>query len=575
MTVSLQRKRWRMAQPLNRDQQALLGDHPPLLAQLLYNRGIRSHAQADEFLAGAFQASQPFRLKGMNPAVARIRRAVHDGERVAVYGDFDTDGITATALLVEALRSVGAIAEPYIPDRVDEGYGLNLGALRKLYKQGVRLVITVDCGIRSLDEVAKASRGLDLIVTDHHSLDKTLPAAVAVINPNQKGCAYPFKKLAGVGVAYKLAQAIYHDCRHDQKRQRPTPCGDDESLLDLVALGTVADIVPLLEENRALVRRGLERINDPGTRRRPGIDALMADAGVRPGQVDAEAIGFRLGPRLNAAGRIDSAMLAYYLLTETDPATTATLAAKLGELNRRRQEMTEEMVAEAESQMEVGDPDAHLYLVGGGDYNPGIVGLAASRLVEQYYRPVIVVSVGEMISRGSCRSIPEFHITQALDECRDLLIRHGGHQAAAGFTVHTQNLDALRRRLQEIAADRLAEVERRAALDVDAQVPLEEVGWDTLDLVRCMEPCGAENARPVLASRGVTVVRRKATSGGKHLSLVLRDGNGVAWDAIYFRQGALVDYVPDRVDVAYTLGVREWNGNRRLQLTVEDLRPAI
>ncbi|HSJ59194.1 MAG TPA: single-stranded-DNA-specific exonuclease RecJ [Anaerolineae bacterium] len=574
MIVPLQRKRWRVAEPISPDQRALLGDHPPLLAQLLYNRGIRDCAQADEFLAGEFPAGQPFKLKGMMAAVARIRRAILNGELVAVYGDFDTDGVTATALLVEALTAAGACAMPYIPHRVDEGYGLNLEALRHLYRQGARLVITVDCGIRSIEEVATAGRGLDLIVTDHHSPDEALPTATAVINPNQDGCAYPFKKLAGVGVAFKLAQAVYHDCRHDQRRARPGGADvDDEALLDLVALGTVADVVPLVEENRALVLRGLKRINDPAAELRPGIEALMANASVRRGEVDAEAVAFRLGPRINAAGRIDRAMLAYELLTGSDPVETAELAARLGALNRERQELTDEMVAEAERQVE-SDADAHLYLVGDADFNPGIVGLAASRLVENYYRPAIVVEVGEKYSRGSCRSIPEFHITKALDQCRDLLVRHGGHEAAAGFTVRTQDLDVLRRRLQEIAAAKLAGVERRAALDVDAEVLLEEVGWDTLDMVRAVEPCGAENARPVLTSRGVIVMRRKVTSGGKHLSLVLRDGNGVAWDAIHFRQGAIADHVPGRIDVAYTLGVREWNGNRRLQLTVEDLRPA-
>jgi single-stranded-DNA-specific exonuclease len=575
----MQRKRWHIATPLGPEEWARFPDLPPLLAQLLYNRKVRNPNEVDDFLSGRFVADHPFSLKDMNRAITRLRCAIYAREQIAVYGDFDTDGVTATTLLVEALRTAGAHVVPYIPDRIDEGYGLNLDALRKLYKRGVRLVVTVDCGIRSIQEVAEAQKGLDMIITDHHTprSDGALPPAVAVINPKRLDGRYGFQDLAGVGVAFKLAQALYHDRRHDPRHRRSGEAPpDDEALLDLVALGTVSDVVPLQGENRALVRRGLARINDTDAQKcRPGIQALMANAGIRRGSVDAEAIGFRLGPRLNAAGRIDSAMLAYRLLASREQDEAQGLAAKLGELNSRRQVYTEETVAEAEAQVLADDPDASLLLAASVDFKPGIVGLAASRLVDRHYRPAVVVHMDGEHSRGSCRSIPEFHITKALDRCNDLLVRHGGHAAAAGFTVRSEDLDALRDRLQSIAAEQLAGEDLQPTLTIDAEVPLAEVDWQTYNLLLQIEPCGKENPRPVLLSRGLTLAHaRTVGTEGKHLQLALRDERDVTWDAIYFRRGDLRGRLPGRLDVAYTLGVRTRYGEPRLQLQVEDLRRA-
>jgi single-stranded-DNA-specific exonuclease len=566
--LSIQAKRWQLSAPVSQSQLARFPDLPPLVVQLLHNRGIEDPDTAHDFLVGRCAPDDPFQLKSMHRAVARLRQAIDRRERIAIYGDFDTDGVTATALLVQTLSALGAQVKPYIPHRVDEGYGLNLKALRNLYRGGVRVVVTVDCGIRSVHEVEQASRGLDLIITDHHSVGKHLPPAVATINPKQPGCPYPFKQLSGVGLAFKLAQALL---RVQGQMAGPTEV-DEESLLDLVALGTVADLVPLLGENRSLVRRGLAVLNEP---RRPGVEALMADAGLRRGKVDAAAIGFRLGPRLNAAGRIDTAMLAYELLTSRDPLETRALAGRLGKLNQRRQELTEETVAAAEAQVLADDADARLYLAASPDFLPGIVGLAASRLTEAYYRPSIVVELGDEDSRGSCRSIPEFHITAALDKCKDLLIRHGGHAAAAGFTVATDKLDRLRCRLQAIADERLADVELRPTLAIDLQIPLEEVDWATHALLSQMEPCGADNPLPVLLSQDVEVGDVRAVGGQQnHLKLTLRDGRGVAWDAIAFRRGDLRGRIPRRLDVAYNLDVNEWNQGKRLQLNIQDLRAA-
>lgn len=566
--MPLPSKRWEIATPVSEQDQARLPGRPPLLAQLLHSRGIHSPEAAGAFLDSRVTGHSPFRLKGMDAAVTRLRQALRRDEPISVYGDFDTDGVTATVLLVQVLSALGARVEPYIPHRVDEGYGLNLEALRHLYRKGIRLVVTVDCGVRSIDEVRQARHGLDLILTDHHAPGKELPPAVAILNPKQPDCRYPFKGLAGVGLAFKLAQALLRV----EGQMGGTGAVTEESLLDLVALGTVADLAPLLDENRVLVRRGLEGLNGAS---RPGVEALMAGVGLRRGDVDTTAIGFRLGPRLNAAGRLDTAMLAYRLLTSVDPLETKDLADRLGELNRRRQELTEQTVAAAEAQVLADRPDAYLLLAASAEFLPGIVGLAASRLAEAYYRPSVVVEVGEGESRGSCRSIPEFNITAALDQCADLLIRYGGHAAAAGFTIATEKLQTLQRRLQAIAAEELAGLELRPTLQIDAEVPLEDVDWATHALLRQMEPCGMDNPQPVLLSRGVQVRDARAMgSEQKHLRLTLRDERGVAWDAVFFRQGHLSGQVPGQVDVAYTLDVNVWNGEKLLQLNVQDLQEA-
>ncbi len=566
--LTLQRQRWQIAPPVTDEQLARWPDLPPLLAQMLHNRGLREPQEAAEFLTGRFEGGNPYRLAGVSRAVTLLRQAIRQGQRIAVYGDFDTDGVTATVLLVEVLAALGARVEPYIPHRVDEGYGLHLEALRTLYRRGVRVVVTVDCGIRSCNEVKQASRGLTMIVTDHHSVGDDLPPAAAVINPKQPDCPYPFKALSGVGVAFKLAQGLLRA----EGRAKGAVALDEESLLDLVALGTVADLVPLKGENRLLVRRGLEMLNESP---RPGVEALMAAAGLRRGEVDATAIGFRLGPRLNAAGRIDSAMVAYNLLTSREVLETRELAEKLDALNRRRQELTQQTVAQAEAQVRAADPEARLLMAASPEFLPGIVGLAASRLTEAYYRPSIVVEQGAEESRGSCRSIPEFHITRALEACSDLLIRFGGHEMAAGFTVATRHLDDLRQRLQALAAEQLAGLELQPVLEVDAELPLEEVSAETYHLLEQLEPCGMGNPQPVLLSRGVEVRDRRAVGREqKHLKLVLRDRRGVSWPAIAFRLGELRAEVPDRVDVAYHLEVNEWNHERRLQLVIQDLRAA-
>ena len=553
---------------------------PELVVQLLWSRGVRAPDEVEAFLAGVARVDNPFRMAGMNEAVERIRRAIRTGERIAVYGDFDADGVTATALMVQTLSALGAFVRPYIPHRVDEGYGLNNSALSELARDGQRLIITVDCGIRAVDEVAFANRlGLDVIVTDHHSVGAVLPPALACINPKRADCDYPFKGLAGVGLAYKLAQGLLRTQQQAPIRRDLTVDLDEADLLDLVALGTVADLAPLLDENRALVQRGLERINQP---QRPGLKALIKKTGLTEGQITSSSIGYILGPRINAAGRLESAMLAYDLLQTDDVVKADRLAAELDQLNVRRQHLTAQSVEAAQSQIEADGTNDLLYMVASQEFPSGIVGLVAGRLVEQYYRPSLVVELGDRQSRGSARSIAEFDITKALDKCAaaGLLVRHGGHAAAAGFTVENKKLPALKAALQEIAAEELSDKDLQPSLTIDAKLNLGDADFATMGLLQQLEPTGYANPQPLfLSSRLQVRDARKVGADGAHLKLVVSDPEAgprreAAWDAIAFRQGHWYGKLPRVIDLAYKLEENHWNGNKRLQLVVEDLRPA-
>ena len=554
-------------------------EYHPVLAQVLYNRGQDTPQKAIMFLEGGEDAlHNPFQMHGMNEAVARIRHAIKHRQQIAVYGDFDADGVTSTALLTEAIGALDGRVQAYIPNRVDEGYGLNVEALQTLHESGVALVITVDCGIRAVEEVAFANElGLDLIITDHHSVGDELPPALAVIDPkvdarlrdeegHTKG--YPEDMLAGVGVAYKLAQALF-TAASANSRKRPSLKLED--LLDLVALGTVADLAPLDRlENRELVRRGLEVLNRA---QRPGIYELLQVARVDPGKISATSIGYTLGPRINAAGRLDSAMIAYELLTADMP-VAGMRAQRLQEINAERQTLTQQAVEVARARAIHGDEDVPLIFDAGPEFLPGIVGLVAGRLCEEFYRPAVVIEQGDGESRGSCRSISEFNITQALDLCSDLLERHGGHAQAAGFTVRNENLSALRERLEELAGASLQGQELRPTMEIDAVVPFDFLTMDLArDLLR-LEPTGAKNGAPIFVTQDLRVIDYKRVGQeGRHLRLRLSDGLH-AIDAIGFRLGDLAEDLPSTIDVAYRLEINEWNGNVKLQLNVQDVRPA-
>lgn len=550
-------------------------DLDPLVVQVLYHRGVRDAEMVHAFLHGeagelAGKNDNPFRLRGMAEAVARIREAIRRQESIAVYGDFDVDGVTATALLVSVLDGLGAHVVPYIPHRLREGYGLNTSALDRLADGGVRVVITVDCGVRAIPEISHAlRRGLAMIVTDHHMPSDQLPPAFALINPRQLGCDYKFKDLPGVGLAYKLGQALL---RVQDNVPLPTAESivDEESLLDLVALGTVADLAPLQGENRALVRRGLAVLN---AAERVGVHALLDVAGIQPGQVTADTIAFALGPRLNAAGRLAHADLAYELLTTHDQDRARDLATELDARNRERQQLTEEALAKALD--EIGrHANAYFLMAGSEDFAPGVVGLVASRLTEQLYRPSLVLHIGPEISHGSARSIEEFNVVDALSEVADLLIKYGGHAAAAGLTIRTEDLDTLRQRLQTIATRKLADLDLRPRLNVDAEWPLGQLAPATFQALTRLEPFGQSNPEPLLLARNVALRDHRAVGeSGDHLQLKM-EHNRVVWYGMAFRQGHWASHMPERIDIVYTPKIEEWDGQLSLRLDVKDLRPA-
>ena len=561
------RKKWQVAPAAPRTHIDRFPTLSRLLIQTLYNRGLTDPQEVTDFLAGHWPEADVFSMRDMPRAVDILIRAIKRREKVAIYGDFDADGVTSTALLVHTLTGLGADVQPYIPNRVDEGYGLNLDALRQLYGQGVRLVVTADCGIRAVAEIEQARRGLEFIVTDHHSVGPELPFASAIINPKRNDCPYPFKDLAGVGVAFKLSQALIREASR---------CGipvhvEERPLQDLVAIGTVADLAPLLGENRALVRQGLEVLNEA---RREGVRALLQVSDLRAGKVTASTIGFGLGPRLNAAGRLDDAMQSYQLLVTSDPAEANRLARRLDEHNLKRRLLTEQAYERVEQMALADDQTPPLLYAADTTLIPGIVGLVAGKLTEAYYRPSVIVEQNDPVCKGSCRSIAEFHITDALDECRDLLERHGGHAAAAGFTVRSNNLQALRQKLLGIARRELADRELLPTLNIDAEALLEDMNWATIEWLGKLEPCGYGNPVPLFLSRDVSVLRAKAVGNdGKHLRLTVGDGRE-SRDAIAFRMGDRLQDLGKRVDIVYTLEVNEWNGEKQLQLNVQDIQPS-
>ena len=541
--------------------------YPTLVRHLLWHRGLRTAAEAQRFMEGPPTEYDPMLLPDIEVALSRLREALRSGERIAVYGDFDVDGVTASALLVEGLSALGGDAFAYIPDRFSEGYGLNCGALDKLRNDGATLLVAADCGTSSIVEVAHARElGMDVLILDHHSVPPELPAATALVNPKRPDSRYPESELASVGIAYKLMGALHESMGRSW---------DGDRQLDLVALGTVADVAPLLNENRWLLKRGLKAM---GRSERPGLRALMETSGRDAARVDAESMGYRLAPRLNAAGRLKHARLALELLLERDEGEALRRAEELTALNLERQERTAaalELAAELLADDDPGQSGPLLFL-GHEDMPSGIVGLVAGRLAEERHRPAVVYERQAETSRASCRSIPEFDITGALRGCAELLERFGGHRAAAGFTARNENLEPLKEGLLRAAEEALAGVELIPVIDIDAALPLGALRGKETRLLSQMGPFGQGNPEPTFLSRGVEVAEcRIIGSDGKHLRLKLRDqygaGGGVTWPAIAFGLGEAGVREGQRLDVVYSLAA-DHRGNR-LELRVKDVAP--
>lgn len=578
MQVGPDRKIWEVAQPVPDEivarvrRIAGLEDVPEVVVQLLHNRGVTTPDDVRDFLANDPPPSaDPFLLKDMSQAVERVTAAIDQGDLIAVYGDFDVDGVTSLALLCEVLSLLRARVVTYIPNRIEEGYGLHCEAIRGLHEQGVKLLITVDCGIGAGSEIAFAkSLGMDVVVTDHHQVSGPVPRACAVINPRQPGCLYPFKELAGVGVALKLAQALLQRHRHTLGAE---PTDVEERLMDLVALGTIADVVPLLGENRALVRRGLVALNKTW---RPGLQELVLRAGLKMGDISPTAVGYALAPRLNAAGRLAHADQSYKLLTTLSLQEARELAEYLDTKNAERQKLTSEVLVRARGEIARMAEDAELFVVVGADYPSGIVGLVAGRLAEERYRPVVVVELGAEESRGSARSVAGVDITKALADCSDLLTRFGGHAQAAGFTIPTEYLAEFKERLQRSVQGQLAQSDLQPRMHIDAELHPSRLTLGLFHAVNRLEPFGAGNPVPVFSSGPVRVVesRRVGRELPGHLRLRLHDGCRY-WTAVGFNMGDEAELLTPGVaiEVAYSLALSEWNGTKSLDLHIQAWRP--
>ncbi len=529
------------------------------MAQLLYNRGILEPSEVEPFLKVDDRLlNDPWLLPDMAKATSRIYQALLSSEKITIYGDFDADGLTGTAILVKGLSELGANVTPYIPERLKDGHGLTYEVLRELHKSGTTLVISVDCGIGAQSEVAQAREDdLDIIITDHHLPIGKLPQALAVIDPKRADSEYPFEGLSGAGVAFKLIQALYHSLG---KTLHPT-------LLETVALGTIADMVPLTGENRYLVKKGLEQLNiNPS----PGIRELISQAGLKPGEVGSSEAAWALTPRLNAASRLEDAMLGYQLLVTDSIDEARKLVSSIEEMNTERQRLTREaLVASREEVLSYGLTPV---LIATSDkYPPGILGLVASRLTDEFYRPSVVISIGEEESRGSCRSIPEFDLMQALNRTSSLLSRFGGHSQAAGFSLPNKNLESFKEALLNIANEKLKGLPLLPKIDIDAEISFKELGSTGFKTFESLSPFGIGNPHPVFLTRGVLVGEaRPMGNGGKYLALKLKQ-SGITWNGALFdndisqeiKEGSLYDMV-------YSIESSYWQGEERLRLIIKD-----
>jgi single-stranded-DNA-specific exonuclease len=547
---------------------------PPAVVRVLVSRGIDTAAKLQLFLHPPHRLPyDPLRLPGMDRALQRLHQAANGGEKVGIFGDFDVDGVTGTAIVAEGLRGMGLPIFPYLPHRVNEGHGLSTVAVQRLVEQGVSLIITVDCGTTAVAEVAGARElGADVIITDHHVPHGRLPEAVAVVNPRLPESNYPFLGLSGAGLAFKLVQGLY------QFYGQPW----DRSLMELVALGTIADLVPLEDENRFLVQQGLAALAQTS---RPGLQALYRRAGVQPsaaGGLSAETVAFQIAPRLNSPGRMEHAGDSYRLLTTRSEAEAEELAEKLEVLNQQRRDLTEEAFAVARQRVRQHSTLPPILLVADPSFVPGITGVVAGRLVETFRRPAVVMALGDDRAMASGRSIPEFNIIEAFTACGHLLTRYGGHAQAAGFTLPVKNLPLLEAELTAIAQEALGSRDLRPTLSIDAEVKIVDLLGEPLACLSSLEPFGMANPRPVFLSRRVQVLEAQGVGKeGQHLKLRVREGDSPdkrgafgPYTALAFNQAHKWVANTPYVDLVYTLSAPTSRGDGDITLKVLDFRPS-
>ena len=545
-------------------------DTTPLVGQVLLNRGYGDIEEASHFLnCQLADLVDPYMLHGMEEAVGRIILALERKEKILVYGDYDVDGVTATSLILLFLRDLGFTTHYYIPKRVEEGYGVNKESIHKFAGEGIGLVITVDCGISSVEEIDYAnSLGMSVIVTDHHEPPIKLPEAVALINPLLAECTFPYKALSGVGLAFYLIAGLRKGLREAGFFAE----GEEPSLvkyLDLVAVGTIADIVPLTGINRILVRAGLEQIN---VKPRLGIKTLLEVCGIQPGHVDSSSVAYRLAPKINAAGRLSDAMRGVLLLTTESSEDAEREAGFLDVENDERQRIERKIYAEAVEIIRSSgmDTDHRSIVLSSADWHPGVVGIVASRLMERYYRPTVLLCLESGIYKGSARGIPNFHLFQGLSRCRDLLLEFGGHKYAAGIKVAPEKLEAFRERFESIVREMVPEDGFTPVIKLDATANLDELGMEEVTKFQDLSPFGAGNPEPVVLVRDVQVLQPRVV-GGDHLSFVARQ-NGVNINAIAFRQAHEIEHLKESMELAVVPEVQTWQGVSQVKLRVKGMR---
>ncbi|MGM0574535.1 MAG: single-stranded-DNA-specific exonuclease RecJ [Myxococcota bacterium] len=569
-------KRWELREPDPGAVAALAGalGLEPLIATLLVNRGIDDPDEAERFLSPRLShMDDPFLMKGMEAAVDRVLRAIEGGERICVWGDYDVDGVTSASQLLAFFRAIGVDVDFFVPDRFVDGYGVSAARIPELAGRGVDLLVTVDCGVSNAAEVEVArEHGMDVVVVDHHQVPPDLPRAAALLDPHQEGCTYPFKGLAACGVTFVLMVALRARLRERgwfTDRTQP----DLRRWLDLTAIGTVADMVPLVGLNRVIVHHGLRQI---ARTERPGVRALCRVSGLEQDRINAGRIGFHLGPRINAAGRVAHASAGVELLTSTDEAAALDVAQRVDEHNHQRRGLQKAIFEEACRRADAHpEPDARRAIVLAAEgWHPGVLGIVASKMVERYHRPTVMMTIEEGVAKGSARSISGFRLVEHLRTLDHLLDKYGGHDHAAGLSLVADRLEDFTARFEERARTALEAKHLRPRLGIDAESPLERLSWKLVEDLQRLAPYGMGNPEPNLLARGVPVLQRRVVGKDRtHLKLTL-DGGGVAVDAIAFGMADLAPEPGARVDVVYVPEINEFRGRSTLQARVKALRPA-
>jgi len=539
----------------------------PVLAQLLINRRVKNTFDAQRFLKTDLKnLRDPYLFKDMGKAIDRILKAINNEERILIYGDYDVDGITSIALLFSILSKITPNLYYYIPNRFQEGYGLNEKAIDTAHKNNIRLIITVDCGINSVYEINKAnSYSIDVIVTDHHQPQKELPSATAIINPKYDK-NYTFDELAGVGVSFKIAQALYSKLKKNQD--------DLQNLLDYVALGSIADSVPFIDENRILIKYGLKVLNQT---KKEGLKALIIESGVNYGNLGTKEVNFALAPRINAAGRLGDSKLALELLLTDSETKAKYLSRKLSEINKRRKEIGDNILREARklASKQVKEEDNKILVLASENWNQGVIGIIASKLVEELNRPVIIISQKNGVGKGSGRSVKNFHLYKALELCRDILIDFGGHQYAAGITIDSDKIPEFKLKINKVSRNIIKEDDLKQKLEVDAPILLNDVNFNLIKDINILEPFGLKNPQPVFCSYNNKISDWKLVGKDKeHLKIKIKKDDRIL-DAIGFKLSKIGNQIfseSEIVNLAFNIELNKWNGTENIQLNIKDIK---